>query len=278
MCGFSVSQMHTSSCYTNMKKSSHHHTITPARQKSLHDPHTSVTASFPNLPSWRPLSPVCRLSGGNLQSHDASRLLLVGARCFLMRLRRLEPWRQQTVPIVETKASSLMCGIRRASRPFTLMTSASDVSRNLNNDVGLQGAQTLSGIAPFRPSVVAQSHVDGLKPPRCGGSMPSARAFFSIESQKQMVLESSPCSQTSWRSVVRNTFFPSGSALYSLAKRIDGKSTVGPSVSGAIGSVWCVCGYCVPALLFRSPALFWHGQLVEQLAEWSAVQGVGSRR
>ena len=83
-----------------------------------------------HLPSCRPLIPARAGSGLSTHWHAGRRDEGSEHLCRLLSDARLAPWRQQSLPRVVTNIGPGTCGMRRASRPFTAVSSAPASSRN----------------------------------------------------------------------------------------------------------------------------------------------------
>ena len=146
-----------------------------------------------HLPSCRPLIPARAGSGLSTHWHAGRRDEGSEHLCRLLSDARLAPWRQQSLPRVVTNIGPGTCGMRRASRPFTVVSSAPASSRNWKSEAGGGGGAVEASGVTLRPSVDWQSQLLRPRdPPRGGIGKPSSRAFFSDASQQLMVLDNSP--------------------------------------------------------------------------------------
>ena len=137
----------------------HHCERTPC-STALHGAH---------LPSCSPLIPA--RAGSDLSTHwhagrrdDGSEHL-----CRLLSDARLTPWRQQSLPRVVTNIGPGMCGMRRASRPFTVVSSAPVSCRNWKSEAGGGGGAVEASGLTLRPSVDWQSQLLRPRDPPRGG-------------------------------------------------------------------------------------------------------------
>ena len=88
------------------------------------------------------------------------------------------------MPKVVTNVGPGTCGMRRASRPLTLISSAPVSSRNWKSEAGGEGSTVEVAGVTLRPSVDCQSQLlRPREPPRGGRGKSSNRAFFSAASQ-----------------------------------------------------------------------------------------------
>ena len=137
-----------------------------------------------HLPSCRPLIPARAGSGLSTHWHAGRRDEGSEHLCRLLSDARLAPWRQQSLPRVVTNIGPGTCGMRRASRPFTVVSSAPASSRNWKSEAGGGGGAVEASGVTLRPSVDWQSQLLLPRdPPRGGIGKPSSRAFFSDASQ-----------------------------------------------------------------------------------------------
>ena len=102
------------------------------------------------FPSW---IPPCKRKGASLHPHVGRRVLAVVERSFFIRLRLLAPWRHVTRPTVDKNAAGSVCGIQRASRPFTTIFSVSIDCKSSKSEVGFSGIWVQSGSLKLSPSV-----------------------------------------------------------------------------------------------------------------------------
>ena len=158
----------------------HRHADTCLSHAAVHHTHNCERATCStalhgvHLPSCRSLSPDRDGSGLSTHWHAGRRDDGASAFCFLDSDARLAPWRQHSFPKAVTNVGPETCGMSRASRPLTLISSAPVSSRNWKSEAGGEGSAAEASGVTLSPSVDWQSQLLWPRePPRGGRGKPS---------------------------------------------------------------------------------------------------------